>query len=199
MRSARNGRFIDEIERARTQEYELLAILLAKAPDANLLTQLARLRGDDTPLGAAHMGLADAAAAANCRAVEREFFELFIGVGRGELLAYASYYLAGALHDRPLAKLRADLARFGVARADGCSEPEDHAAVLCEIMAALVDRRFDTPPSADRDLFETHMAPWIGRFFADLEGARAADFYRRVARVGRQFIAIESEAFKLAA
>ena len=41
--------------------------------------------------------------------VEREFFDLFIGLGRGELLPYGSYYLTGFLHERPLARLREDL------------------------------------------------------------------------------------------
>jgi TorA maturation chaperone TorD len=190
---------LDEIEHARAQEYTLLAALLAKAPDADLLGRLALLRGDASTLGQAHAALAEAAAATNSARIEREFFELFIGVGRGELLPYGSYYLAGALHDRPLARLRADLVRLGIARAESWSEPEDHAAVLCEIMSALVDRRFDTPAGADRDVFENHLAPWLGRFFTDLETAQAADFYRCVGSLGRQFIAIEIDALKLAA
>ena len=40
-------------------------------------------------------------------------------------------------------------------------------------------------PGADRELFEKHLAPWIGRFFADLEQAEAADFYRHVGTLGR--------------
>jgi TorA maturation chaperone TorD len=42
------------------------------------------------------------------------------------------------------------------------------------------------------------MSPWIGRFFADLERAEAADFYRPVATLGRVFIEIETAAFALA-
>ena len=150
------------------------------------------------PLGIAHAALGEAATAANVERVEREFFDLFIGIGRGELLPYGSYYLTGFLNERPLARLRDDLARLGIERVEGEVEPEDHAAVLCEIMAGLADGRFDGPAGADRELFEKHLAPWIGRFFADLEHAKAADFYRRIGTVGRVFIEIESEAFALA-
>ena len=141
-------------------------------PIRRLLERLAGLRGDASPLGLAHAALADAASRTNAERVEREYFDLFIGLGRGELLPYGSYYLTGFLHERPLARLRDDLARLGIERAAGQAEPEDHAAILCEIMAGLASRRFPAPPGADRELFEKHLAPWIGRFFADLERAR---------------------------
>ncbi len=190
---------IDEIDLARAQEYALLAVLLGRAPDADLLTRLAALRGDASSLGLAHAALAAAAAAMSAERIEREFFNLFIGIGRGEVLPYASYYLTGFLNERPLARLRADLARLAIERADGHTEPEDHAAVLCDIMAGVVGGRFAAPLGADRQLFERHLAPWLGRFFADLEQAEEADFYRRVGTVGRLFMAVENEAFALAA
>jgi TorA maturation chaperone TorD len=190
---------IEDIEIARARQYGLLAVLLARAPDADLLVRLATLRGGPSPLGLAHAALAEAADGASTEQVEREFFDLFIGVGRGELLPYASYYLTGFLHQRPLARVRADLERLGVERADGCAEPEDHVALLCDVMAGLAERRFQAESGADRDFFEKHLAPWIGRFFADLEEARAAQFYRHVARIGRVFVAVETEAFTLAA
>src|ERR1700704_2934376 len=171
---------VDEIDLARAQEYTLLSALLARAPDADLLARLSRLGGDATPLGMAHVALAEAAASIDVGAVEREYFNLFIGLGRGELLPYASYYLTGFLNERPLARLRDDLAQFGIERVDGNYEPEDHAATLCEIMAGLAGGRFQATDDAERRLFEKHMAPWIGRFFADLERAQAADFYRHV-------------------
>jgi len=189
----------DDVDAARAQEYALLAALLRRAPNAALLKRVAKLRGDATPLGVAHAALAQAADAANPEKVGREFFELFIGIGRGELLPYGSYYLTGFLNERPLARLRAELSRLGIARAEGHTEPEDHAALLCDIMAGFAGGRFVAPLGADRDLFERHCAPWLGRFFADLEKAEAAAFYRRVGALGREFMAIESEAFTLAA
>jgi len=189
---------VDETDLARAQEYALLAALLTRAPDKAFLQQLAELRGDPTLLGVAHVGLAEAAAGAAAGEVEREFFELFIGIGRGELMPYGSYYIAGFLHERPLARLREDLAALGIERVEGQYESEDHAAILCEIMSGIAGRRFPAPAGADRQMFEKHLAPWIGRFFTDLERAEAADFYRRVGTLGRVFIDIESEAFALA-
>jgi TorA maturation chaperone TorD len=188
---------VDEVDLARAQEYALLAALLTRAPDAAFLQRLATLRGDPTPLGVAHVGLADAAGRADLSKIEREFFDLFIGVGRGELMPYGSYYIAGFLHERPLARLREDLATLGIERAEGQYESEDHAAILCEIMSGMAGGQFPAPAGADRQLFEKHLAPWLGRFFADLERADGADFYRRVGTLGRAFMEIESEAFAL--
>ena len=188
---------VDEVDAARAQEYALLAALLLRAPDAKLLTDLAALRGNASPLGLAHAALAEAAAQASAESVEREYFNLFIGLGRGELLPYGSYYLTGFLQERPLARLRDDLNQIGIARAEGVVEPEDHAGILCEIMAGLAGGQLPAPKDSDRSLFEKHMVPWIGRFFADLEQAEGADFYRRVGTVGRIFVDIEAEAFDL--
>jgi TorA maturation chaperone TorD len=188
---------VDEVDAARAQEYALLSVLLARAPDAALLERLATLRDDPSPLGLAHAALADAAERTNVERIEREYFDLFIGIGRGELLPYGSYYLTGFLHERPLARLRTRLEKLGIERTAGQAEPEDHAAILCEIMAGLVSRRLPAPAGSDRELFEQHLKPWIGRFFADLEQADGADFYRRVGTLGRVFVEIETEAFAL--
>jgi TorA maturation chaperone TorD len=188
---------IDEVDAARADEYALLAVLLARAPDADFLERLTALRGDASPLGLAHVALAEAAAATTAERVEREFFNLFIGVGRGELMPYGSYYQSGFLYERPLARLREDLAKLGIERTENNAEPEDHAAILCEIMSGLVAGRLPAPKQADRDLFGKHIAPWMGRFFSDLEHANEADFYRRIGALGRLFITIESEAFAL--
>lgn len=187
----------DDVAAARAQEYALLATLLGRAPDAQLLERLASLRGDATPLGVAHAALAQAASETTVERVEREFFNLFIGLGRGELLPYASYYLTGFLHERPLARLRADLVPLGIERAEDNKEPEDHAATLCEIMSGLVSGRLPAPPGSDQQIFEKHLSPWIGRFFADLERAEAANLYRRIGTLGRVFIQIETEASAL--
>jgi TorA maturation chaperone TorD len=189
---------VDDIDRARAQQYALLARLLTRAPNTSLLKQIGQLRGDATPLGVAHSKLAEAAKYADVTKVEREFFDLFIGVGRGELLPYASYYLTGFLHERPLARLRDDLDRIGIARAEGIAEPEDHAGILCEVMSGLANGQLPAPEGSSRSIFEKHVAPWLGRFFTDLEHAEAAKFYRRVGTAGRVFTEIEIEAFALA-
>ncbi len=191
------GGDIDEVDAARAQEYALLSVLLARAPDAALLKRLATLRGDASPLGMAHAALAGAAATVPLARIEREYFDLFIGLGRGELMPYGSYYLTGFLHERPLARLRDDLLQLGIERAEGEVEPEDHAATLCEIMAGLAARRFGAADGSDQSIFERHVAPWMGRFFIDLERAETAGFYRHVGTLGRIFIDIEAEAFAL--
>lgn len=188
-----------ETEAGRACVYGLLAALLARAPDDALLARFAGLGGDGTALGEALDALATAAREARAEAVEREFHDLFIGLGRGELLPYASYYLTGFLHERPLAKLRGDLAGLGIERAEGVAEPEDHIATLCAVMAGLIDGSLGDRPEQDRRIFERHLRPWAERFFADLEQAQAARFYRAVGRVGRIFIGIETEAFALPA
>jgi TorA maturation chaperone TorD len=204
---ARNGRAVsltaraadaDEIDAARGREYALLSVLLARAPDPSLLKRLADLPCDPSSLGVAHAALAQAARQTSAERVKREYFDLFIGLGRGELLPYGSYYLSGFLHERPLARLRAHLARLGIERAEGQAEPEDHAAILCDVMAGLANGALPAAAGADREVFEQHLAPWIGRFFADLERAEAADFYRTVGALGRTLIEIEIAAFALA-
>jgi TorA maturation chaperone TorD len=190
---------VDDVDTARAQEYALLAALLMRAPDASLLSKLSALRGDASPLGLAHAALAEAAERTTVEKIEREYFELFIGLGRGELMPYGSYYLTGFLHERPLARLREDLSRIGIVRAEGIVEPEDHAGILCEIMSGLASRRLPAPSGSDRLIFEKHMAPWIGRFFTDMENAAAADFYRRLGTLGRVYIEIETEGFDMPA
>jgi len=131
--------------------------------------------------------------------IEREFFDLFIGLGRGELLPYGSFYLTGFLHERPLARLRGDLAALGIERAKNIYEPEDHISILFEVMAGLSSGRLPAPAGTDRKIFERHIKPWAARFFLDLENAKGAKFYRRVGTLGRVFVEIEAEAFALAA
>jgi TorA maturation chaperone TorD len=188
----------DPVDAARAQEYLLLATLLSAAPSRELLDLLSALTGDATRLGRAHTALAAAAACAVPAKVEREYFDLFTGLGRGEILPYASYYLTGFLNERPLSRLRADLTAFGIERVSDNSEPEDHAAILCEIMAGFAGGRFAASADVQRGFFEKHVAPWMGRLFADIERAESARFYRAVGALGRAFIEIETEAFTFA-
>jgi len=142
--------------------------------------------------------LAEAADRVTQADAEREYFDLFIGVGRSELMPYASFYLTGFLNERPLSRLRGDMATLGIERVENNSEPEDHAATLCEIMAGLAAGRFHAPADAQHQMFEKHIAPWMGRLFIDMENAEAANFYRSVGSLGRLFLEIEAEAFTLA-
>lgn len=187
----------DETDLARAQEYSLLAALLARAPTAEFLKRIAKLRADASPFGLLHAQLAEAADSTTVEAAELEFFNLFIGIGRGELLPYGSYYLTGFLHERPLARLREDLAALGIERAPDIYEPEDHIAIIFEAMAGLASGQLSAPQGSDRGIFEKHLRPWAARFFLDLENAKGAKFYRTVGRLGRALMEIEAEAFAL--
>ena len=187
--------FVDELDHARADEYALLATLLWHGPDAQMIAGLSQLRGDASPLGIAHAALAKAARHTDAAAAGREFFTLFAGLGQETLLPYASHYLAGTLYGRPLAQLRETLQQLRIEQADGKSEPEDHAAMLCEIMAGLIRADIPAPGGAERQFFATHLKPWIRRFFADLANVKAAPFYACVGSLGQEFIDIETTAF----
>lgn len=188
---------IDEVDAHRAAEYGLLSLLLGKAPDADTLSKIAQLKGDASDLGMAHVELASAATELSEREIAKEFFDLFIGLGRGELLPFASYYLTGFLHERPLARVREDLDALGIERANDSREPEDHIAILMEVMSGLVRGDFDAEFAEQVRFFERHLKPWAARMFADLEISQTGKFYRAVGRVGRVFMEIESEAFTL--
>lgn len=189
----------DDVDLARAGHYALLGSVLLRAPLADTLSALAGAQGAPTPLGLAHIALAEAAAATSEDAVRREFFDLFIGVGRGELVPYGSFYLTGFLNDMPLARLRADLARLGLARAEKHRDPEDHIGTLCEVMCGLVDGTYGLPQAEAETFFARHVATWAPRFFADLELAASGRFYGAVGRLGSTFIEIETEAYAIAA
>ncbi len=182
-------------EQLRAQHYGFLARLLGEAPDGELLGQIATMAGDETAFGQAYGALARKAAQLSPEDVANEYFELFVGVGRGELLPYGSFYLTGFLNERPLAELRADLRVMGVERVPGRYEPEDHIAFVLEVMAQLA--RGEIAGNQAR-FFDKHIGPWAAQFFDDLAIAPSADFYRPVAEIGRQFMDIEARAFALA-
>ncbi|MGF1648997.1 MAG: molecular chaperone [Hyphomicrobiaceae bacterium] len=188
---------------ARATLYRILAALLANVPDQRSLEVLQSLRGDPST----EVGVAVNAVAASAREVistprelKDEFNTLFIGLVRGELLPYASYYLTGFLHEKPLARLRGDMAGMGIAAQSGVPEPEDHIATICEIMAGLVDGAVlgePASPEAQARFFSTHLEPWAPVFFGDLQKADAARFYRAVGRLGAAFVDVERRAFEM--
>lgn len=188
-------------DRLRADLYNYLGLVMSRPMDRMTLDQTAALTGDASPLGRAIDELARLARDAEPVAVRREFNALFIGLGRGELLPYASFYLTGFLNEKPLGALRRDFGALGLARAEGVFEPEDGIASLMEVMGALIVGRFGTPLalSRQRDFWGRHVAPWAGHFFDDLSKAKSAGIYAAVGRVGREFMSIEREAFRLAA
>lgn len=192
---------IAEEDRLRADLYNYLGLILSRPADQGLLDQTAGLSGDDSPMGVAINALAKVARLSKPAGVEREFNKLFIGLGRGELLPYASYYLTGFLNEKPLATLRQDMAARGLTRAENVYEPEDNIASLMEMMGALIVGRFGDPAALDDQklFFNRHIAPWAGHFFTDLEAAKNSVLYASVGAVGRVFMEIEAESFRMSA
>ncbi len=188
-------------DRLRADLYNFLGLVLSGPPDQLLLDQCAGLSGDDTELGQAISALSRVAKVSKPKAVQTEFNALFVGLGRGELLPYASYYLTGFLNEKPLAALRADMVAQGMTRAENVFEPEDNIASLMEMMAGMIVGRFRAPAALDaqRVFFNKHIAPWASHCFADMEAAKTSVFYASVGSVGKAFLEIEREAFRMTA
>lgn len=188
---------VDDVDLARAGVYCVLSRLLLDAPNTELVGAIAAITSEGTRFGTELTALANEIVESDQAAVEREYFDLFIGLGQGELLPYASYYLTGFLNERPLAALRSDLARLGLERCKEQCEPEDHAGVLCEIMAGMAAGPYRRSIEDQRVFFERHLLRWIGRFFVDLELSQSARLYRRVGTLGRILIETEEVAFSL--
>jgi TorA maturation chaperone TorD len=184
-------------EPLRVNAWSLLGKLLAAPPDEEVLDLLANAEGaalaGDNLLGAAWDMLAKAAARTSPAELEDEYQDLFIGVGRGELMPYGSWYLTGFLMEQPLARLRGELAELGFARREGVTEPEDHAAALCDVMAMIGTGEDAIPVEVQAGFFARHIAPWMGRFFRDMQQAPSARFYRAVGQLGEQYVALEGQ------
>ncbi len=199
-------RGIPEVDLQRAHLYGLLSRLLAEPPGDETLEIARALKdenaGNETELGKA-MAALGAIAGRTPRAVAlEEYTVLFYGMGAGgEMHPYASQYLTGFVYEKPLANLRRDMTELGITASGSSKEPEDHVAYICEIMHGLITGVFGKPAdlAIQQKFFEAHMAPWVGQFFTDLEGAEAAALYMPVGTIGRLFIAIEADAFEMAA
>ena len=177
-------------DRLRADTYRVLGRLLAAPPDSETLGLFAEapVSNEDTLLAVAWRMLAMSAGRATPAEVADEYQSLFIGLGRGELVPFGSWYLTGFLMEQPLARLRTDMQKLGFEREEGVSEPEDHAAALCEIMALLAEDGGADSLESQAVFFETHIGPWMTRFFRDMQEAPSARFYRAVGQLGEQFI-----------
>jgi len=184
---------IENEQRYRAAAYSLLAAMLRAAPDQALLDHLGKLSpdsdGESDELSEAMAELADAAGEFDLDQLEDEYNALFIGVGKGEVVPYGSWYLTGFLMEQPLSDLRDDLQALGFARDEKTREPEDHAAAIFEVFSVMIGDAYSL--DQQQGFFEKHMQPWLKLFFADLGKARSAEFYKPVARFGAAFIELE--------
>ncbi len=194
----------EEIQREqslRSDCYLFLAGLLSQAPAQTQLEALAELPADSGAatgdIAAAWQGLSRAALDADESAVEEEYFALFVGLGRGELVPFGSWYITGFLQEQPLSDVRDALAELGLTRVEGSTNTEDHVAHLFAVMAAVIADPQHYNSEQQQALFEQHLAPWCGRFFHDLRQAKSAKFYAAVGALGEAFMAFESQYFSM--
>jgi TorA maturation chaperone TorD len=186
-------------EAARADLYGLLADLFYAPPSQVLIDQIAAspTEGEGT-LQQAWAELVDACSRARHETVREEYETLFIGVGKPEVILYGSYYLSGFMMEKPLAELRADLARLGIERAEEISESEDHIATLCAVMRYLIESGDESDGLAQQQsFFAAHMRKWVGDCCEAIETHPQAVFYRPVARLARVFFDVEALAFDM--
>lgn len=190
---------ISEVDQLRVNMYRLLARGLASPADQQFLDVLTALEGDESELGSALADLADAARNTAVSKAREDYQDLFIGIGRGELLPFGSYYLTGFLNEKPLARLRNDMIALGIERDPSVKEPEDHAGALMDMMAGLIDGSFSSAQSlqVQHDFFRKHINNWMPHFFRDLQSAKHAGMLRPLGRIGELFLKIEEEAFAM--
>lgn len=189
---------LEEEQSLRMQLYMLLAQMLRAEPNEALLGQLQQIEAqpdDASPMVQAWVEIRLAAEMADRESLEDEYYKLFIGLGRGELVPFASWYLTGFLMERPLAKLRQDLQALGYERDESVHEPEDHAAALFEVMAMMLNDGIAY--EQQKEFFAQHIGPWMGRFMDELMVAESARFYRSVGQLGKQFMDIEETYFSM--
>jgi len=188
-----------EEELARAGIYRLLAVILGNPPNAETLRTLCGLGGGSSPIDNALRNIAAQAKKTDTGSVSNEYYNLFVGLGEGELVPYGSYYLAGFLHEKPLARLRSDLHQLEIEQKHDISEPEDSISSLCEVMSGLVAGELHEPVSLEmqRNFFMKHVGSWAESFFKDLENAQSARFYAPVGTLGTLFMSIEKQAFAI--
>ncbi len=125
--------------------------------------------------------------------LDDEYHDLFVGIGRGELVPYGSWYITGMMMDKPLSLLRHDLKALGIERVENNREPEDHISALFDVMGIVIDSGTEFQFKTQVTLFDRHLKPWVRRFFKDLVTARKAEFYRKVGEFGVEFMNFETD------
>jgi TorA maturation chaperone TorD len=197
--TAENLNIINNEDQLRADMYSFLANLFRAEPSAELVNQLTKLESDESPIGKSIKTLSKLASSLDLPTIRDEYVRIFIGVGRGEILPFASYYLTGFLKDKPLAKLRNDMKEIGIQLAENVKEPEDHIASLFDMMSGLILGKFSKKFSIgeQKDFFNKHLAPWVDLLMRDIESSRIAVFYSPIGTIGREFMEIERSSFSM--
>ena len=184
------------VEAMRVNMYRLLAVLMSAPASAEILELLRAIDPDSNPNPADKMATAWktlrlASEHVTTESVDDEYHDLFIGISRGEVVPYGSWYQTGFMMDRPLVYLRKDLIELGIERDEGVHEPEDHVGALFETMSLMAEDDSGISIETQREFFNNHLKSWIGKFFLDLQNAKSARFYAAVGQLGEKFFEIE--------
>ena len=193
---------LDE-ETARAEVYGLLAQLYY-APAEPALLEALRVAVTEAPAAGAFLeepwrDLVGAARSLDNRAVAAEYDALFGGVGKPEIYLFGSHYLSGFLNEKPVARLRTELAALGLVRDESMPETEDHIAYLCEVMRYLIagDDVEVANLTRQREFFAAHVQPWVTALCDAIAAHPKARFYAALAAFTRAFMSIEAQAFDM--
>ena len=193
-------------DQARANLYGLLARLFYAPPDANLVSELRlaapppddgeSLTAEGEVLKAAWAQLVEACASAFPARLEEEHLQLFVGVGKAEVTPYLSAYLVRSESDSPLARLRGQLAAWGLARREESMEPEDHVSALCETMRWLIVGQ-KAELEVQRQFFLEYLYTGGSRFCTAVNACDNARFYRHPAKLLQALLDVEHRAFEI--
>ncbi len=193
---------LDE-ETARAEVYGLLAALYYAAPPAELIEAL-RVAPTEAPAEGGFLeepwrALVGVARDMPPAEIAAEYDALFGGVGKPEVYLFGSHYLTGFLNDRPLSRLRDDLASLGLARDEAMPETEDHIAYLCEVMRYLIAGDDVAVSNLTRQaaFFTDHLQPWVAAMCDAVTGHPRARFYAALAEFTRAFASVEQQGFDM--
>ena len=194
----------EEAEIERAEIYGLLARLWLSPPDAELLQQFA-VAVTEAPVQGAFLedpwqSLVRAMRETTVKVARAEFDALFHSTGKAEVFPYGSYHLVGALNQRPLVALRADIAALHLASSAGEGETEDHVSFIFEVMRYLIagDDLAICNLEQQRRFFRAHVQTWVGTSLCEgVEANPKAKIYAAVARFCRSFIEVETQGFDM--
>ncbi|HJS02506.1 MAG TPA: molecular chaperone TorD family protein [Variovorax sp.] len=193
---------LDE-ELARAELYGLLARLWYAAPDDELLAAF-QVAPTEAPAAGAFLEepwreVVGAARGLDAAAARDEYDALFGGIGKPEVYLFGSHYLSGFLNDKPLARLRADLDRLGLAREQAVPETEDHVACLFEVMRYLIAGEDVAVANLTQQqaFFAAHVQPWLPAMCDAVAQHPKANFYAALAALTRAFAEVEAQGFDM--
>ena len=199
-----SSRALDE-ETARAEIYGLLSQLFYAAPSPELLDQL-QVAVTEAPAAGGFLeepwrNLVASARSLSHAQISAEFNSLFGGVGKPEVYLFGSHYLSGFLNEKPLVRLRDDLAELGLGRSEGMSETEDHVAYVFEVMRFLIagDDVAVSNLTRQHAFFNQHVQTWLPALCQTLQAHPRAVFYASLAAFTESFVSVELQGFDLVA